>query len=62
MSYIKDFLGHSSLESTKIYSYADDETIANALKEVNHEAFPDDKCKKWKTREEELLKYCGLEK
>ena len=62
MSYIKDFLGHSSLESTKIYSYADDETIANALKKVNHEASSDDKGKKWKNREEELLKYCGLEK
>ena len=62
MSYIKDFLGHSSIESTKIYSYADDETIANSLMAVNHEASPDDKCKKWKNREEELLKYCCLEK
>ncbi len=60
LSYIKDFLGHSSYESTKIYAYADDATIAEALKSVNHEHGDAKVNKKWKGSEEELLKYCGL--
>ena len=61
ISYIKDFLGHSSLESTKIYSYADDATIITALKSVNHEEVNQASNKKWKNHEVELLKFCGLE-
>ena len=63
ISYIKDFLGHSSLMSTAVYSYADEETISKALESVDHEDFNNSglhKEKKWKGNEAHLLEYCGL--
>lgn len=63
ISYIKDFLGHSSLMSTAVYSYADEETISKALESVDHEEFSNGglhKEKKWKGNEAHLLEYCGL--
>ena len=63
ISYIKDFLGHSSLETTAIYSYADEETITKALELVDHEPADTDKnmaAKKWKDKEQFLLEFCGL--
>lgn len=53
ISYIKDFLGHNSLMTTSIYSYADEETIAKALELIDHEEFDGRslrKEKKWKGR------------
>lgn len=63
MSYIKDFLGHSNIMTTSIYAYADDEDIRKALEAVkdNFPSNPNKKEKKWKGKEEDLLKYCGLE-
>lgn len=63
ISYIRDFLGHSSIEITSVYSYADEETIIKALESVVHEetdgnAAP--KQKNWKGKEQYLLKFCGL--
>ena len=63
LSYIKDFLGHSDVSTTSIYAYSDRETIVEALESVEHEpananAKPS---KKWKSREAELLAYCGLD-
>jgi site-specific recombinase XerD len=63
ISYIKDFLGHSSLETTAIYSYANEETIAEALELVDHESYITDKnthIKKWKNKEQYLMEYCSL--
>lgn len=40
LSYIKDFLGHSSIESTSIYAHADTESMAAALRSVDQEALP----------------------
>jgi len=64
ISYIKDFLGHSSIETTTIYAYADEETIANALESVNIDLVENLSNsvlkKKWKDKEDELMKYCGL--
>lgn len=69
ISYIKEFLGHSSLDSTAIYAHADSETMAEALRSVDQEALPvrDDKGnivlspeKRWKGKEEYLLHFCGL--
>lgn len=64
ISYIRDFLGHSSIETTTVYSHADDEMIANALAAVEHEQIKNDSQKQekgWKGKEEYLLRYCGLE-
>jgi site-specific recombinase XerD len=63
ISYIRDFLGHSNIETTTIYSYSDDETLAKALEAIDHEKPYSDsaaKQKNWKGSEEYLLEYCGL--
>ena len=63
ISYIRDFLGHSSIETTTVYSYSDDETIMMALEAVDHEDFLEQsvlKQKNWKGNEQQLLEYCGL--
>lgn len=69
ISYIKDFLGHSSIDSTSIYAHADNETMEKALRSVDQEALPvkdgDGNAKsipekKWKGKEEYLLHFCGL--
>ena len=61
ISYIRDFLGHSSIETTTIYSHADDEMISEALKSLDHETTPSaPKEKQWKGHEDYLLSFCGL--
>ena len=69
ISYIKDFLGHSSLDSTAIYAHADNETLEKALRSVDQDALPKKDSegntvaipeKKWKGKEEYLLRFCGL--
>lgn len=69
LSYIKDFLGHSSIDSTAIYAHADNDAMADALRSVDQEALPDKDSdgkivsypeKKWKGKEEYLLSFCGL--
>ena len=62
ISYIKDFLGHADLSTTSVYSYADNETIRKALESVQDEipsSLP--KNKKWKGKEEDLMKYCCID-
>ena len=70
LPYIKDFLGHSSIDSTSIYVHADNETMAAALRSVDQEALPIKDSdgnivsypeKKWKGKEEYLLHFCGLD-
>lgn len=64
ISYIRDFLGHSSIETTTVYSYADGETITKALESIEHDdsASGDKKpVKGWKGKEQFLLEFCGLE-
>lgn len=69
ISYIKDFLGHSTIDSTAIYAHADNEAMAEALRSVDQEALPEKNNqgntvftpkKKWKDKEEYLLHFCGL--
>jgi site-specific recombinase XerD len=61
ISYIRDFLGHSSVETTAIYSYADDETIIKALESIDHgKNAVSHKQKNWKGKEQYLLDFCGL--
>ena len=61
ISYVKDFLGHSDLSTTSVYAYADNEDIRKALVSVQND-IPSSpvKEKKWKGKESELIKYCGL--
>lgn len=64
ISYIRDFLGHSSIDTTTVYSYADEETIIKALEAVDHEESCGKtittKQKNWKGMEQYLIEYCGL--
>ena len=60
LSYIRDFLGHESIDTVRIYAYADSETIEEALRKVSHERNNSESEKKWKGRESELLQYCCL--
>jgi hypothetical protein len=63
ISYIRDFLGHNSIETTAIYSYSDDETITLALEAIDHESSSETrtpKQKNWKGSEQYLLEFCGL--
>lgn len=69
ISYIKDFLGHSSFDSTAIYAHADNDAMEEALRSVDQEALPEKDRngntvsvpeKKWKGKEEYLLSFCGL--
>lgn len=63
ISYIRDFLGHTSIETTTIYSYADDESILMALEAVEHENQNGKIAatqKLWKGSEQMLIDYCGL--
>ncbi|MDD3797108.1 MAG: tyrosine-type recombinase/integrase [Lachnospiraceae bacterium] len=69
ISYIKDFLGHSSIDSTAIYAHADNDAMAEALRSVDQEALPEKDShgnvifnpeKNWKGKEEYLLHFCGL--
>lgn len=60
LSYIRDFLGHESIDTVRIYAYADSETIEDALRNVNHEENGSAPEKKWKGKENELLQYCCL--
>lgn len=69
ISYIKDFLGHASLDSTAIYAHADNESMAEVLRSVDQEALPKTDNignvistpeKKWKGKEDYLLHFCGL--
>ena len=63
LSYIGDFLGHSSVETTAIYSYSDEETITEVLEAANQIGTVDKptKHKEWKGREQYLLEFCGLD-
>jgi len=63
ISYIRDFLGHSSIITTTIYSHADSDMIAEALSAIEHEPtgkVPKNSDKKWAGKEDYLLHYCGL--
>lgn len=69
ISYIKDFLGHASLDSTAIYAHADYDSMAEVLRSVDQDALPETDNtgnvisfpeKKWKGKEEYLLHFCGL--
>ena len=41
ISYIKDFLRHSSLDSTVAYTHADNEAMAETLRFVDQEVLPE---------------------
>ena len=63
ISYIRDFLGHASVDTTTIYAHADCEDLRAALESLENDMgkVGNEKPKKmWKDREEYLLRLSGL--
>jgi len=62
LSYIKDFLGHVSVNTTDIYASTDTSMMRAALEKISER---DDKSSSeevpvWQDNEELILKLCGL--
>lgn len=60
ISLIRDFLGHSSVDTTMIYAKADLETIRKELEKAGASHEGEKAVRKWKGREDDLAKFCGL--
>lgn len=60
ISLIRDFLGHSSVDTTMIYAKADLETIRKELEKAGAAHDGEKAVKKWKGKEDDLSKFCGL--
>lgn len=60
LSYIKDFLGHSSVNTTNIYASADVSMLKAALEKANTRDDVPREVPAWQEHEELLLHLCGL--
>lgn len=62
ISYIRDFLGHSSLETTSIYAYSTVEDLRSVLESIDQgsEIIEQQAQKQWQKEIDDLLIYCGL--
>ncbi len=60
LSYIKDFLGHASVDTTDIYATADVTMLKTALEKVRSDPAEQTEAPVWEDNEELLLQLCGL--
>ena len=60
LSYIKDFLGHSCVNTTDIYARADVTMLKDALEKVSKATGATAEQPLWQDNEELILKLCGL--
>ena len=60
LSYIKDFLGHSSVNTTNVYASADVSMLRAALEKANARDDVPEESPAWQENEELLLHLCGL--
>jgi site-specific recombinase XerD len=62
LSYLKDFLGHASINTTDIYASADTSMMRAALEKIDKREAGQSSAVKpmWQDNEEMLLKLCGL--
>jgi integrase/recombinase XerD len=60
LSYIKDFLGHASVNTTDIYASADISMLKVALEKANIKGDVPQEIPAWQDNEELLLQLCGL--
>ena len=60
LSYIKDFLGHASVDTTDIYATADVTMLKTALEKVRSDPAEPTESPGWVDNEELLLQPCGL--
>jgi site-specific recombinase XerD len=61
LSYIKDFLGHTSVNATDVYARADVTMLKTALEKASQSCAVSDEQPIWLDNEELILKLCGLE-
>lgn len=60
LSYIKEFLGHSHINTTSIYAMADLEMMRNALEKASYIELQEQGNAVWEGDEEMILRLCGL--
>lgn len=60
LSYIKDFLGHTSVDTTDIYASADVTMLRTALEKAQTDSAAPPEAPVWHDNEELLLHLCGL--
>lgn len=61
LALLSDFLGHSSLETTRVYAYADTEMKRNAIAKSTPKISDEDEIPAWDFSDEETLrKLAGL--
>jgi integrase/recombinase XerD len=60
LSYIRDFLGHVSMDTTSIYASADMTMIRNALEQAVQCNLEANNTAVWKDDEDIMLRLCGL--
>lgn len=60
--YIRDFLGHSSLETTSIYAYSTVEDLRSVLETIDKgsKITEQQAQKQWHKEIDDLMIYCGL--
>jgi hypothetical protein len=62
LSYIKDFLGHVSVNTTDIYAFTDTSMMRAALEKIDQRGVERTSTAEpmWQENEEMILKLCGL--
>lgn len=60
LSYIKEFLGHSHINTTSIYATADLAMMRDALEKASYNNTPNPAESMWEGNEEIILRLCGL--
>jgi integrase/recombinase XerD len=60
LSYIKDFLGHTNINTTDRYAFADVSMMRKALEKVSNTSDITEEKGIWEDNEELILKLCGL--
>jgi integrase/recombinase XerD len=60
LSYIKDFLGHTNINTTDRYAFADVSMMRKALEKISNSSDELEEKGVWEDNEELILKLCGL--
>lgn len=60
LSYIKEFLGHSNINTTSIYATADIAMMREALEKASYSSAPNPSNSIWEGNEDLILRLCGL--
>lgn len=56
LSVLSEFMGHASMETTRVYAYADTEMKRNAIKKATPQAIVNDEAPIWDTNDDDTLR------